>query len=45
VTKLRIDALPASPGEYTGSASRAYLYYLDEHRHFVDGLRVKIEPR
>lgn len=45
VTNLRIDTVAAIPGEYTGSASRGYLYYMDEHRHWVDGLSVKIEPR
>jgi hypothetical protein len=45
VTKLRLDTVAAIPGEYTGSASRGYLYYMDEHRHWVGGLKVKIVPR
>ena len=45
VTKLTIDTVAAIPGEYTGAASRGYLYYMDEHRMWVDGMKVKVEPR
>ena len=31
-------------GTYTGPASRAYLYYTNEHKQWTDGLRVEIEP-
>lgn len=40
-----LSLLAAIPGRYTGPASRAYLYYTDEHKHWVDGLRVEIAAR
>ena len=39
-----ISLVAAIPGTYTGPASRAYLYYTDEHKRWVDPLRVKITP-
>ncbi len=45
VVAFSIDAIAAIPGEYTGSASRAYLYYTDEHRHWIDPLKVRIDAR
>jgi hypothetical protein len=41
---LPLSLVAAVPGTYTGPASRAYLYYTDEHKHWVDGLAVEIEP-
>jgi uncharacterized protein YfaS (alpha-2-macroglobulin family) len=39
-------ALTASvPGTYTGPASRAYLYYTDEQKTWVKGLKVTIAPK
>jgi hypothetical protein len=35
----------AVPGTYTGPASRAYLYYTDEFKTWVGGLKVAITPR
>jgi hypothetical protein len=32
------------PGEYRGPASRAYLYYDADHKHWVEPLAVKIVP-
>ena len=43
--ELSISLVAAIPGRYTGPASRAYLYYTDEHKHWADGLSVEIEPR
>lgn len=43
--ELPISVTAAIPGRYTGPASRAYLYYTDEHKTWVDGLRVEITPR
>jgi hypothetical protein len=43
--ELPISLVAAIPGRYTGPASRAYLYYTDEHKHWADGLTVEIEPR
>jgi len=43
--KLPISLVAAVPGVYTGPASRAYLYYTDEFKTWVDGMRVDIQPR
>jgi uncharacterized protein YfaS (alpha-2-macroglobulin family) len=47
--KKRIDVplslIAAVPGTYTGPASRAYLYYTDEHKTWQDGVKVSIAPR
>jgi uncharacterized protein YfaS (alpha-2-macroglobulin family) len=43
--ELPISLVAAIPGSYTGPASRAYLYYTDEHKHWVDGLKVEISPK
>ena len=43
--ELPISLVAAVPGTYTGPASRAYLYYTDEHKHWVGGLKVVITPR
>jgi len=40
-----ISCVAAVPGTYTGPASRAYLYYTDEHKCWVEGLKVIITPR
>jgi hypothetical protein len=40
-----ISLIAAVPGSYTGPASRAYLYYTDEHKRWVDGLHVEIAPK
>jgi hypothetical protein len=45
VIEFSFDAIAAVPGEYRGQASRAYLYYADEYRKWVEGLNVKITPR
>jgi alpha-2-macroglobulin-like protein len=39
------DTIAAVPGQYTGQASRTYLYYGDEYRMWVEGLQVTINPR
>ncbi|MCP4945822.1 MAG: A-macroglobulin complement component [Planctomycetaceae bacterium] len=41
---LSISLVAAIPGTYTGPASRAYLYYTDEHKNWCDGLTAKISP-
>jgi uncharacterized protein YfaS (alpha-2-macroglobulin family) len=43
--ELPLSLVAAIPGSYTGPASRAYLYYTDEHKQWIDGLQVKIRPR
>src|SRR5262249_11834153 len=41
---LPISLVAAIPGTYTGPASRAYLYYTNEHKQWADGLVVEIAP-
>jgi len=43
--ELPLSLTAAIPGKYTGPASRAYLYYTDEHKHWQPGLSVQIAPR
>jgi len=43
--QVPISCVAAVPGTYTGPASRAYLYYTDEFKAWVPGLRVAISPR
>ncbi|MFI4860399.1 MAG: alpha-2-macroglobulin family protein, partial [Phycisphaerales bacterium JB063] len=45
VVELPISCVAAVPGTYTGPASRAYLYYTNEHKQWADGLTVQITPR
>ncbi len=42
---LPLSLVAAIPGTFTGPANRAYLYYTDEHKHWVDGLKVEITPK
>ncbi len=44
VVDLSIRCVAAVPGTYTGPASRTYLYYTDEFKHWTDGLVVTITP-
>ena len=44
VVRLPLDLLATVPGDYRAPASSAYLYYTDEHKTWVDGTRVRIEP-
>lgn len=42
VAEVRVGCVAAVPGRYTGSASRAYLYYTDSEKWWADGLTVTI---
>jgi alpha-2-macroglobulin-like protein len=42
--KFKIDVIARIPGKYQGKASRAYLYYTDEFKDWVDALECEIEP-
>lgn len=42
---LPVSLIAAIPGTYTGPASRAYLYYTDEDKHWVDGFEVEITAK
>ena len=43
--KLPISLVAAIPGTYTGPASRAYLYYTDEYKHWTDPMQVTVTPK
>ncbi len=40
--EVPVSVIAAVPGNYTGPASRGYLYYNDEHKQWADGLQVEI---
>lgn len=42
--QIPLDLVAIAPGEYTAQASTAYLYYTDEHKVWVAGTQVRIEP-
>jgi uncharacterized protein YfaS (alpha-2-macroglobulin family) len=42
---IPLSLIAAVPGTYTGPASRAYLYYTDEDKKWVDGMKVEIAAR
>ena len=42
--ELPVSFVAAVPGTYTAPASRAYLYYNDEHKHWVEPMKVEIAP-
>ncbi|GMU22953.1 MAG: hypothetical protein AMXMBFR13_30370 [Phycisphaerae bacterium] len=43
--RFPISLIAAVPGSYTAPASRAYLYYTDEHKTWAPGPRVQIRPK
>ena len=43
--ELVLDCVAAVPGHYEGPASRAYLYYTDEDKHWIPGLGMDIHAR
>ncbi|MCY1077472.1 MG2 domain-containing protein [Archangium lansingense] len=43
--EVPLSLIAAVPGTYTGPASRAYLYYADNHKIWRDGLKVSIAPK
>ncbi len=43
--QLPLSVVAAVPGQYTGPASRAYQYYVDEYKRWFPGLQVEITPR
>lgn len=42
--ELSISVIAEIPGVYTAPSSRAYLYYTDEHKHWVSPISVDINP-
>ena len=43
--RLPLSLVAAVPGSYTGPASRAYLYYTDEFKVWVPGMKVVVTPK
>jgi hypothetical protein len=43
--QVPLDLIARIPGEYSGPASRGYLYYNADHKHWVEPLRVKIAAK
>ena len=43
--EVPLDLIARVPGEYSGPASRGYLYYNADHKHWVDPLRVTIDGK
>jgi hypothetical protein len=43
--EVPVDLVCRVPGEYSGPASRAYLYYNADHKHWVAPLKVKVAPK
>ena len=37
--------IAATPGKHTAPASRAYLYYTDEHKHWTPALETEITAK
>jgi hypothetical protein len=42
---LTLDLICETPGEYRGPASRGYLYYNADQKHWIDPLKIEIAPR
>lgn len=42
--EIPLSLIAAVPGTYTGPASRAYLYYTDEHKTWTEGVKIEITP-
>jgi alpha-2-macroglobulin-like protein len=43
--EIPLSLTAAVPGDFTGPASRAYLYYADENKQWVEGMKVTIVAR
>jgi anti-sigma factor RsiW len=43
--EVPLDVVCRVPGEYSGPASRAYLYYNADHKHWVEPLKMTIAAR
>jgi alpha-2-macroglobulin-like protein len=43
--ELSLDLIAATPGEFRGPASRAYLYYGAESKVWLDPLGIRVRPR
>jgi hypothetical protein len=43
--EVNLDLICRVPGQYRGPASRAYLYYNPDHKHWVEPLSVAIKAK
>ncbi|MBY0528127.1 MAG: hypothetical protein K2R98_32320 [Gemmataceae bacterium] len=43
--EVDVDLICRVPGNYRGPASRAYLYYNADHKHWIDPVQVAINPK
>jgi hypothetical protein len=43
--EVPVDLVCRVPGEYTGPASRAYLYYNADRKHWIEPLKIRIAAR
>jgi hypothetical protein len=43
--EVNLDLVCRVPGEYRGPASRAYLYYNADHKHWIEPLAIAIRPK
>ena len=43
VRTIDLDLKAEIPGIYTGMASSAYRYYMNEHKHWINGIKVQIK--
>jgi hypothetical protein len=43
VKDIDLDLIASVPGEYVAPASRAYLYYTDEFKHWAEPVRIKVK--
>jgi A-macroglobulin TED domain len=43
--EVPVDLVCRVPGEYRGPASRAYLYYNADHKHWIEPLEITIKPK
>ena len=41
--KIDLDLMARVPGRYVAPASRAYLYYTDEYKHWVEPTTITVE--
>jgi len=42
--EVPLELMASVPGSFTAPASRAYLYYTDEHKHWVEPTTITISP-
>lgn len=42
---FKIETLAKVPGNFRGASSRAYLFYSDEHKVWVDGVEARVVPK